>query len=74
MDDYINIFDSLHTNKEAAPKGSVMLVATPPPEGKKFPKHFKQSCSLCGKQGHKSVDLYSRPENAHKRPGFKANE
>jgi hypothetical protein len=74
MDDYKNLFESLHTNKKAAPKGSVMLVATPPPEGKKIPKHFKKSCILSGKQGHKSVDCYSRIENAQKNPGIKANK
>jgi hypothetical protein len=58
IDDYRNNFDSLHTNKKATPKGSVMLVATPPPKGKKFPKQFKKSCSLCGNQGHKSVDCF----------------
>jgi hypothetical protein len=52
MDDYRHIFESLHTNKKATPKGSVMLVATPPTKGKHFPKQFKNSCSLCGKQGH----------------------
>jgi hypothetical protein len=51
-----------------------MLVDTPPPKGKKFPKQLKKSCSLCGKQGHKSVNCFSRPENANKKPGFKANE
>jgi hypothetical protein len=44
----------------------VMLQST---NKKKFPKQFKKNCSLCGKQGHKSVDCYSRPENAHKKPG-----
>jgi hypothetical protein len=37
---------------------------------KKFPKQFKKNCSLCGKQGHKSIDCYYRPENAHKNPGY----
>jgi cobalamin biosynthesis Co2+ chelatase CbiK len=39
---------------------------------KKFPKQFKKNCSLCGKEGHKSVDCYSNPENVHKKPGYKA--
>jgi hypothetical protein len=39
---------------------------------KKFPKQFRKNFSLCGKQCHKSVDCYSRPENAHKKPGYKA--
>jgi hypothetical protein len=69
-----NIFESLHINKKAALKGSVMLVATTPPKGKVFPKQFKKSCSLCGKQRHNSVDCFSRPENAHKKPGFMSNE
>jgi hypothetical protein len=34
MDDYS--FESLHTKIKATPKGSVMLVATPPPKGKIF--------------------------------------
>jgi hypothetical protein len=74
MDEYSHDFVSLHTNNKATPKGSVMLVATPPPKVNEFPKQFKKSCSLCGKQGHKSVDCYSIPENAQKKPGFKANE
>jgi hypothetical protein len=61
MDDYRNILESLHTNKKATAKGSVMLVATQPPKGKKFRKQFKKSSILCGKQGHKSVDCFSRP-------------
>jgi hypothetical protein len=36
--------------------------------------YFKKSCSLCGRQGHKSVNCFSRLENAHKKPGFKAIE
>jgi hypothetical protein len=36
---------------------------------KKLPKQINKSGSVCGKQGHKSVDCYSRPENAHKKPG-----
>jgi hypothetical protein len=43
MDDYRNIFGSLHTNKKAAPKGSGMLSSTPPPKGKKLTKQFKKS-------------------------------
>jgi cobalamin biosynthesis Co2+ chelatase CbiK len=39
---------------------------------KKLHKQFKKKCCLCGKQGHKSVDCYSRPENAHKKHGYKA--
>jgi hypothetical protein len=74
MDDHRSIFESLHTNKIATPKGPVILVTTPPPKGKQFPKQFKKSCSFCGKQGHKSVDCFSRPENAHKKPGLIANE
>jgi hypothetical protein len=74
MDDYRNIFESLHTQNKAPAKGSVMLLATQPPKGNTFPKQFKKSCSLCGKQGHKSIDCFSRPENAHKKPGFKLNE
>jgi hypothetical protein len=75
MDEYRNIFESLHHNKpKALSKGSVMLAATPPPKGKKFPKQFKKSCFLCGKQGHKFVNCYSRPENVHNKPGFKTNE
>jgi hypothetical protein len=74
IDDYRNIFEFLHTNKKATPKGSVTLVATPPPKGKKFPKQFMKSCSLCGKQGHRSLDCFSRPENAQKKPGFMFNE
>jgi hypothetical protein len=74
IDDYRNIFESLHTNKKVPPKGSFMLVTTPRPEGKKFHKKFMKSSSLCGKQGNKSVNCYSRPENAHKKPGFKANQ
>jgi hypothetical protein len=42
MDDFRNIFESLHTNKKAPPKGSVMLVATPTPKGKIFHKQFKK--------------------------------
>jgi hypothetical protein len=60
---YRNIFESLHTNKKATPKGSDLLVATPPPKGKKFTKQLKKICSLCGKQGHKSVDFYPRSDN-----------
>jgi hypothetical protein len=74
MDDYRNVFESLHTNKKAGPKGSVMRVATPSPKGKISPKQFKKSCSLCGKQGQRSDDCYSRPDNAHKKPGFQDNE
>jgi hypothetical protein len=47
----------------------VMLMRT---TKKKFPTQFKKNCSLCGKQGHKSVDCYSRSENAHKKPGYAA--
>jgi hypothetical protein len=74
MDDFRNIYESHHTNNKVPLKGSVMLVATPPTKGKKFPKQFKKSCRLCDKQGQKSVDCVSIPENAHKQPGFKANE
>jgi hypothetical protein len=45
-----------------------MLLSSPK---KKFTKQFKKNCSLCGKQGHKSPDCYSRPENAHKKSGYK---
>jgi cobalamin biosynthesis Co2+ chelatase CbiK len=48
---------------------SVMLMTT---TKKKFPKQFKKNCSLCGKQEHKSIDCYSRPENAPKNPGYTA--
>jgi hypothetical protein len=47
----------------------VMLMTT---TKKKFPKQFEKNCSSCGKQEHKSVDCYSRPENAHKKPGYTA--
>jgi hypothetical protein len=36
-----------------------------------FPKKFKKDCSLCGKQGHKSVECWNKPENAHKKAGAK---
>jgi hypothetical protein len=58
MDDLRNIYESLNTKKKASPNGSFMLVATPPPKGKIFAKQFKKICSLCAKQGHKSVDCY----------------
>jgi hypothetical protein len=74
MEEYTNIFESVHPNKiKTQPKGSIMLVDTPPPKGKRVPIQFKKSCCLCGKHGHKSVDCYSRPDNAHKKPGYKAN-
>jgi hypothetical protein len=38
---------------------------------KSFPKNFKKDCRLCGKQGHKSVDCWNKPENTHKKPGAK---
>jgi hypothetical protein len=37
MDDFRNVYESLHLNKKAQPKGSILLIATPPPKGKKFP-------------------------------------
>jgi hypothetical protein len=44
MDEYRHIFESIHANKSKAhAKGSVMLVATPPPKGKQFPKQFNMS-------------------------------
>jgi hypothetical protein len=67
MDENRIIFESLHPSKpNPHPKGSVTLVATPTPKGKRFPKQFKKSCSLCGKQGHKSDNCYSRRENAQR--------
>jgi hypothetical protein len=65
---FLNHYIKAHT------KGSVMRVATPAPKGKKYPKQFKNSCSLCGKYGNKFVYCYSRPKDAHKKPGSKANE
>jgi hypothetical protein len=46
----------------------VLLLTTPK---KSFQKQFKKDCSLCGKQGHKSVDCWNKPENAHKKPSAK---
>jgi hypothetical protein len=40
----------------------VLCLATSLPK-KRFPKKLKKDCSLCGKQGHKSVDCFSCPEN-----------
>jgi hypothetical protein len=55
-------------------KGPVVLLTTgTSPTTKKFTKPFKKDCSLCGKQGHKSVDCYTCPENTHKNPRNKAN-
>jgi hypothetical protein len=34
-------------------------------------KSFKKDCSLCGKQGHKSVNCWNKSENAHNKPGAK---
>jgi hypothetical protein len=46
----------------------MLLTTGTSPTKKKFTKPFKKYCSLCGKQGHKSVYYYTRPENAHKNP------
>ena len=29
---------------------------------------FHGKCNTCGRKGHKSIDCWERPENAHKRP------
>jgi hypothetical protein len=49
-----------------------MSLATPTPIGTRLPKLIEKSCSLCDKQIHKSVDCYSRPNNAHMKSGCKA--
>jgi hypothetical protein len=54
MTDYRNIFVSLHTNKIARPKGSVMLVATPPPEGKNFQNSSRRAV---GSVASKDINL-----------------
>ena len=41
----------------------ISTAATP----QKIKKQYKKDCSLCGRQGHKAIDCFSRPENAHKR-------
>jgi hypothetical protein len=69
---YREIYATLKKRQgKSSSKIPVMLLATTPPK-KKFTKPFKKDCSLCGKQGHKSVDCYTRPENAHKNPHNKA--
>jgi hypothetical protein len=66
------IYSTLQLHKgrpSSSTKGPVVLLANgTPPTKKKFTKPFKKDCSLCGEQGHKSVDCYTRPENAHKNP------
>jgi hypothetical protein len=73
------IYSTLQLNKgrtsSTSTKGPVVLLATTtPPTKKKFTKSFKKDCSLCGKQGHKSVDCYTRPENAYKNSRNKVNQ
>jgi hypothetical protein len=72
------IYSTLQLHKgcpSSSVKGPVLLLTTgTSPTNKKFTKPFKKDCSLCGKQGHKSVDCYTRPENAHKNPRNKANQ
>jgi hypothetical protein len=48
-------------------KQDTVLLGTTDP-GKRFKKKYKGKCSRCGKQGHKSVDCYQDPKNAHKNP------
>jgi hypothetical protein len=44
MEEYQNVIESFHPSKsKAKPKGSVMLVATPPPKRKRFPKQIKNA-------------------------------
>jgi hypothetical protein len=71
---YREIYATLQQYKGKSPsKAPVMLLTTGTfPSKNKFTKPFKKDCSLCGKQGHKSVDCYNRPENAHKNPHTKA--
>jgi hypothetical protein len=56
-------------NRGHSKDAPVMLLTT---TKKKFPKHFKKNCSLCWKQVLKLIYCYSRPKNAHKKPGYKA--
>jgi hypothetical protein len=60
---YREIIATLKQNPVKTYKGPVILLATGTPTKKKFTKPFKKACSLCGKQGYKSVDCYTRPEN-----------
>jgi hypothetical protein len=71
---YREIYATLkHHQGKSSSNSSVMLLATgTTPTKNKFTKPFKKDCSLCGKQGHKSVDCYTRPENAHNYPHRKA--
>jgi hypothetical protein len=64
------IYSTLQQQKgmSSSSKGPVLLLSSASLTKKKFTKPFNKDCSLCGKQGHKSVDCYTRPENAHKNP------
>jgi hypothetical protein len=70
---YREIYATLKQYRDkSSSKAPVMLLTSGNSPSKKFTKPFKKDCSLCGKQGHKSVDCYSRLENAHKNPHNKA--
>jgi hypothetical protein len=77
---FSEIYSMLQLNKgrpssSTSAKGPVVLLATGTSSTKKkFTKPFKKDCSLCGKQGHKSVDCYTHPEKAHKNPRNKVNQ
>jgi hypothetical protein len=71
---YREIYATLkqHQGKSSS-KGPVKLLTTgTTPTTKKFTMPFTKDCSLCGKQGHKSMDSYTRAENAHNNPYNKA--
>jgi hypothetical protein len=66
---YVREVTLIYVQGKSSSKGPVMLLTTgTSPTEKKFTQPFKKDCSLFGKQGHKSVECYTRPENAHKNP------
>jgi hypothetical protein len=68
QEEFIQKFASSKKTSTLGKSQPVILLTTPK---KAFPKKSKKDCSLCGKQGHNSVDCWNKPENASKNPGAK---
>jgi Zn ribbon nucleic-acid-binding protein len=71
QDEFRQKFASSKKTSTPGKSQPVLLFTTTKKSRKSFPKKFKKDCSLCAKQGHKSVYCWNKPENAHKKPGVK---
>jgi hypothetical protein len=70
------VFDE-NKNRNRINNEEIALVATPVPTATQplVPQTWTQTrtpCDICGKIGHKAIDCFTKPENAHKLAAFRA--